>query len=205
MEADYLSWGWLVPKWHLLHHIAQAAFHLWSQPDVDLLASSLANQCQCYYCLESLLPLCTLWLSAFNCPRHMSDKVFVSSPSFISPGSIQVPGRINHISVQSTYSSGTLFDGGFLASHISQHIGRHSSLVSHHKGPCHGCLSELSAQGSVIAVFIPLVADRRVCNRQGFPSSVCQAVMWAKDYQQHWKEWTESYAWEGLPKGHFCL
>ena len=40
VEAHYLSQGQLVPKWHLLPHMAQAAFHFWGQPQVDLLASS---------------------------------------------------------------------------------------------------------------------------------------------------------------------
>ena len=29
VEADYLSWGWLLPEWHLLPQVAQAAFPLW--------------------------------------------------------------------------------------------------------------------------------------------------------------------------------
>ena len=44
-----------------------------------------------------------------------------------------------------------MFDGGSLASHSSQHAGRCSSVVSHHKRSCHGCLrqgSTSSAGGS---------------------------------------------------------
>ena len=40
MEVNYLSWDWLVPEWHLHAHISQAAFQLWDQPEVDLLACS---------------------------------------------------------------------------------------------------------------------------------------------------------------------
>ena len=29
VEADYLSQDWLLPEWHLLPQVAQAAFHLW--------------------------------------------------------------------------------------------------------------------------------------------------------------------------------
>ena len=29
-----ISWGQLVPEWHLLPHIAQAACHLWGQPEM---------------------------------------------------------------------------------------------------------------------------------------------------------------------------
>ena len=40
VEANYLSWDWMLPEWHLLPQVAQAAFHLWGLPEVDLLASS---------------------------------------------------------------------------------------------------------------------------------------------------------------------
>ena len=66
MEANYISQGRLVPAWHLLPCIAQAAFHLLGQPEVDLLGSSCTNQCQCYYTLESPLTLGTLGLKNFN-------------------------------------------------------------------------------------------------------------------------------------------
>ena len=45
VEADYLSWDQMLPEWHLLPQMAQAAFHLWGLPEVDLLASSCATQC----------------------------------------------------------------------------------------------------------------------------------------------------------------
>ena len=54
VDADYLSWD---AEWHLLPQVAQAAFHLWGLPGVDLLASSHFTQCQHYYTLESPLPL----------------------------------------------------------------------------------------------------------------------------------------------------
>ena len=53
VEADYLSLDWMLPEWHLLPLVAQAAFHLWGLPEVDLLASSHSSQCQHYYTLES--------------------------------------------------------------------------------------------------------------------------------------------------------
>ena len=71
VEADYLSQGRLVPEWQLLLHTAEAAFQLWSQLEVDLLASSHATQCQHYYTLENPLPLTALWLNAFNHPRTL--------------------------------------------------------------------------------------------------------------------------------------
>ena len=39
VEADHLSWDWLLPEWHLLPKVAQTAFSLWGLPEVDLLAS----------------------------------------------------------------------------------------------------------------------------------------------------------------------
>ena len=52
VEADYLSLDQMLPEWHLLPQVAQAAFHLWGHPEVDLLASSLS-----YHSMPALLPL----------------------------------------------------------------------------------------------------------------------------------------------------
>ena len=49
MEANYLSWGQMLREWHLLPQVAQATFHLWGLPEVDLLAFSCTTQCQHYY------------------------------------------------------------------------------------------------------------------------------------------------------------
>ena len=68
LEDDYLSWDQMLPDWHLLPQVAQAAFHLWGLPEVDLLASSHSTQCQHYYTLESPLPLGALGLNGFNHP-----------------------------------------------------------------------------------------------------------------------------------------
>ena len=87
-----------------------------------------------------------------------------------------------------------MLDGGTLASHSSQHVGRHSSVLSQCKIPHHGHFSRPHAQGSAISVFYPLAAQRCVLCRQGFSSSVFQAVAGAteassvKVYQQCWKE-----------------
>ena len=88
-----------------------------------------------------------------------------------------------------------MLDGVSLVSHSSQHAGRHSSAVPHHKGSCHGCLGRPGAQGSAISALNPLAAQQCVLCRQGFSSSACQAVVGAtqastsKVYQQCWKEW----------------
>ena len=57
VEAYFLSWDWMLLEWHLLPQMAQAAFHLWDLPEVDLLASSHSIQCQYYFTLETPLPL----------------------------------------------------------------------------------------------------------------------------------------------------
>ena len=69
-----------------------------------------------------------------------------------------------------------MLDGGSLASHSSQHIGRCSLVVTHFKRPCHGCFSWPGAQGCAVFAFNPLAAQQWVLLRQGFSSSVCQAV-----------------------------
>ena len=68
VEANYLSEGWLTPKYNLLPQMAQAAFYLWGLLQVGLLASSYTIQCQHYYTLEIPLPLGALGLNAFNHP-----------------------------------------------------------------------------------------------------------------------------------------
>ena len=68
VEADFLSRDQLLPEWHLLLQVAQAAFCLWGLPEVDLLASSCSTQCQHYFTLETPLPLGALGLNAFSHP-----------------------------------------------------------------------------------------------------------------------------------------
>ena len=65
MKANYLPWDWILLEWHL-PQVAQAAFHLWDLPEVDLLVPSHSTQCQNYYTLQSPLPLGALGLNAFN-------------------------------------------------------------------------------------------------------------------------------------------
>ena len=68
VEADFLSQDWMLPEWHLCPQVAQAAFHLWGLPKVNLLASSHSTQCQHYFTLETPLPLGALGLNAFSHP-----------------------------------------------------------------------------------------------------------------------------------------
>ena len=60
VEADFLSQYWLLLEWHLLPQVAQAAYHFWGLPEVDLLASSHSTLCQHYFTLETPLPVGSL-------------------------------------------------------------------------------------------------------------------------------------------------
>ena len=92
-----LSWGQLLLEWHLLPQMAQAAFHLWGLPEVDLLAYSCTTQ-------PSL---------------DISGKICVSSSCISFSSSVQVSGRTCQRSTQTFDSGGTTLDGGSLASHSS--------------------------------------------------------------------------------------
>ena len=205
VEAGFLSRGRLLPEWHLLPQVAQAAFCLWGLPEVDLLASSRSTQCQHYFTLETPLPAGGLGIECLQPSLEISGKLRVSSSSSGPSCSGQVSSRKCQRSTQTFTSGGSMLDGGSLASHSSQHAGRHSSMVSHHKRSCHGCLGRPGTQGSVVSAFNPLAAQRCVLCQQGFSSSVCQAVAGAtrtstsRVYQQCWKEWAGWCARQGLP------
>ena len=96
----------------------------------------------------------------------ISGKLHVSSSCISYSGSIQVSGRTCQRSTQMVDSGGTVLDRGSLASHSSQHVGRHSSAVPHHKRSLHGCLSRPGAQGSAISAFNPLAAQQCVLHRR---------------------------------------
>ena len=83
VEADYLSWDWMLPEWHLLLQVAKAVFHLWGLPEVDLVASSHSTQCQHYYTLESPLPLRALGLNAFNHPWMFHVSYMFPPPALV--------------------------------------------------------------------------------------------------------------------------
>ena len=106
-----------------------------------------------------------------------SGKLFVSSSGPGPSCSGQVSGRTCQQSTQTFDSSGTMLDGVSMASHSSQHVGRCFLTVSHCKRSHHGCFSRPGTQGSAISTFNPLAAQQHVLHRQGFSSSVCQAVM----------------------------
>ena len=101
-----------------------------------------------------------LGTECFQPSLGLSDKLCISSSTFSCPGSIHVPGGTCHQSIQTSCFCGTLFHRGSLASHTSQHVGGHSTSVSYHKGPCHGCLSRLGPQGSAVTAFTPFAVQR---------------------------------------------
>ena len=104
-----------------------------------------------------------------------SGKLHVSTSSSSPSSSVQVSGRTCQWSIQTFDSCGTLLDGGSLASHSSQHVGRCSSVVSHHEISHIVCFGRPGTQESVISAFNPLVPQQHVLHRQGsLPWSVRQ-------------------------------
>ena len=125
---------------------------------------------------------------------EISGKLCVSSSGSGPSSSVQVSSRTCQWSTQTFTSGGSMLDGGSLASHSSQHAGRCSSAVASSKRSRCGCFGRPGAHGSAIPAFDPLAAQQHVLCRQGFSSSVCQAVAGATQmstsqvYQQCWKE-----------------
>ena len=64
-----------------------------------------------------------------------------------------------NMSIQVVDSGGTMLDGGSLAPHSAQHVGRQSLAMFHHKRSWHGCVGRPGAQGSAIYAFNPLAAQ----------------------------------------------
>ena len=172
---------------------------------MDLLASCHSTQCQHNYTLETPLPLGALGLNAFSHPWTFQVSYVFPPPGLVPLVLSQVSGRTGQWSTLTFDSGGAMLDGGSLASHSSQHVGRCSSAVSYHNRSCHGCFSRPGAQGSAISAFNPLAAQQCVLCRRGFSSLVCQVVAGAtrmstsKVYQQCWKEWAGWCARQGLP------
>ena len=83
VEADFLSQDHLLPEWHLLPQVAQAAFCLWGLPEVDLLASSHSTHCQHYFTLETQLPLGALGLNAFSHPWKFQISYVFPPPALV--------------------------------------------------------------------------------------------------------------------------
>ena len=118
-----------------------------------------------------------------------SSELCVSFFCIGSLSSFHVSGRTYHRSIQTSYSSGTLLYGGYLASFRSQHVGRHSLLVSYCTKSCHWCFSRLITPGSAITVSNPGCSQICVLQRGVFFLSLSGSVRadWSvcgKSYQQ---------------------
>ena len=153
VEADYRSQNQLLLEWHLLPQVAQEAFHLWGLPEVDLLASSHSTQCQHYFTLETPLPLGALGLNTFSHPWTFQVSYVFPPPALVPLVLFKFLAEHVNSQTQSFDSGGTMLDGGSLASHSSQHVGRCSLVVSHHKRSRCGCFSRSGTQGSAISTF----------------------------------------------------
>ena len=139
--------------------MAQAAFHLWGLPEVDLLVSSHSTECQHYYTLESPLPLGAFRLNAFN--HHWPFQVGYKFPPPALVPLVLSKFLAEHVNGQLRQLILVVpcWDGNSLAPHSSQHVGRCSSAVPHHKRSCHGCLGRPGVQGSAICAFNPLAVQ----------------------------------------------
>ena len=88
--AAYLLQRGLVSEWHLLPNIAQTAFHLWDQPEKDLLAFSCNN-------ISCIAPSNSnssgrLGVECFQQPLDITGELCVSSSCISCPGYVQVSG-----------------------------------------------------------------------------------------------------------------
>ena len=134
-----------------------------------------------YHSMPALLHLAnstasgSLGVECLHPSLDVSGKLCVSSSCTSSSSSVHVPGRTFQRSILTSDSGGTMLGGDSLASHSSQHVGRYSLVLSHHKRSLHGCFSRPCAQGSAISAFNPLAAQRCMFHKQGFSSPVCQA------------------------------
>ena len=80
-------------------------------------------------------------------------------PALVPSSSVQVSGRTCQRSSQMFDSGGSILDGGSLAPHSSQYVGRCSEVVSHHKRSHCGCFSRPCAPWSAISAFNSLVGQ----------------------------------------------
>ena len=99
---------------------------------------------------------------------------FLSSSCISSLSCVQVSGRMCYRSVQTSYSSGTLLDGGILASHSSLCVGRHSSLLYHIQSH-HGCFSAIGLKClALLPLTLWLLRDVHCADKGSLPQ--CKVV-----------------------------
>ena len=93
---------------------------------------------------------------------EVSGKLCLSFSSINSSNVVPISGRTCQKSFQTSIFSGIMLDGGSLVSKSSQYVGRHSPLVSKHKGCHQRCFGRPGAQGSAITAFNPLASQTYV-------------------------------------------
>ena len=76
-----------------------------------------------------------------------SGKLCVFSSSSSPSSSFQISGRTCQWSTQTFDSGGTMLDGGSVAFHSSQYVGRCSLAMSHCKRSHHGCFGRQVLKG----------------------------------------------------------
>ena len=152
--------------------MAQVAFCLWGQPEVGSAGILLYSSMPVLVHIENSATSGGLEVECLQPSLDVSGMLCVSSSCISSSSSVQVSGRTCQRSTQTFDSSDTMLDGGSLASHSSQHVGIHSSVLSHHKGSLHGCFGRQCAQWSAISAFKP----SEMCDAQtgSLPQSVRQ-------------------------------
>ena len=83
--------------------------------------------------LGNSLPLGAFGVECLQPSLDISGKLCVSSSCISSSSSVHVSGRKCQRSTQTFDCGGIMLDGGSLVSHSSEHVGRHSSALSHQK------------------------------------------------------------------------
>ena len=172
VKADYLLQGKLIPNWHLLLHIAQAALQHCSQIEVDLLASSRTNQCQLYYTLERPLPPGALGLNALKYPWKF-QLCYVFYPTALIPLVLSM-FLVEHATCQCRLLILMVpcwKEDPWLSTVLNMLKDIPHQWRSHQRS-----LNSLGAQRSAIAAFSSLSAQRHMLHRQRYSSLGCQAV-----------------------------
>ena len=169
--ADYMSWCHLLLSGIFSQRIAQVAFCLWA---LGGFAGNLL-----YHSMPALLYTGNstayggLGVQFFQSSLDVSVKLCVSSCCIMSSSSVQVSGRTCQRSSQAFDSDGTMLDGGSLAFHSSQHVGRCSSALAHHKRSC-GCFGHVLKGLPYLHLTLWLLRDESCADRGSFPQSVRQ-------------------------------
>ena len=107
------------------------------------------------------------WVECLQPSLDISGKLCVSSSCVSSSDSVQVSGRTCQRSTQMFDSGCTMLDGGSLAPHSSQNVGRHSLAVPDHKNLIVDVSVGQALQGSTISAFNPLAAAQCVFTQTG--------------------------------------